>query len=92
MQFVMDAREVLHQTIPVQLEEAKKGEIKPIVRNIAPHVELIDPSVATGWPEPLSPQELGERHNMLNLLHRCKPERLDWLAGEGTGKTLPHRW
>ena len=83
--FVLDVRAELHRKFPIQLKEENQGKVQPVARQIEPHVEVINPKVATKWPESLTPKECETRQEMQQLLSQCKADKIQWVTGSGTG-------
>jgi len=78
-------RAELHHKFPIQLKEEKEGKLQPVAREIAPHVELLNPNFATPWPDSLTPKECETRQEMQQLLIQCKADHIKWVTGSGTG-------
>ena len=77
----------LHSEFDWELHEYKDdGQWKPVTRQIPPHIELINPSLATRYPHPLTAEEIRTRTEMQLLIQRCELSHVEWMSGWGTGR------
>lgn len=86
LKFLADRlRGPLHKMFPTLLKEECDGIEKPIRRNIATHVELLNPQHVTKYPEPLQEDEIATRDLLKAMVQQCRAKKLSWHTGSGTG-------